>query len=137
MIPISIRPVANWEMRNWSTGSIAWIPTSDSRHGLPVGAKAMHRRLHDNANVLKLLKNSILPKITFWAIQLTGQAPLLFPSLMWTPFRSIVQRCIEFSLESICAVVTNVPGPQGDGITMAGSEVVSVLCLSRCGSLLS
>ncbi|UZJ57086.1 hypothetical protein CBS101457_006406 [Exobasidium rhododendri] len=125
MIPISIRPVANWEMRNWSTGSIAWIPTSsNTKHGLPIGAKAMHKRLHDNAKVLKLLKNSIIPRLAFWSIQITGQAPLLFPSLMWTPLKSIVQWVTEFALESICCVVTNVPGPQGDGITMAGSEVV-------------
>lgn len=124
MIPISIRPVANWEMRNWSTGSIAWIPTPNSKHGLPIGAKAMHHRFHENANVLKLLKNSILPKLSFWTIQITGQAPLLFPSLMWTPVRSLVQWSLEFVLESLCAVVTNVPGPQGQGITMAGSEVV-------------
>lgn len=127
MIPISIRPVANTEMQNWSTGSIAWLPTPDSKHGLPIGAKAMHARLHENANVLKVLKSSMIPKLTFWSIQLTGQAPLLFPSLMWTPVRSIVQKVLEFVLESLCAVVTNVPGPQGDGITMAGSEVVSFL----------
>lgn len=124
MIPISIRPVANWEMRNWSTGSVAWLPTPDSRHGLPYGAKAMHKRLHENADVLKLLKNSIIPKLTFWSIQITGQAPLLFPSMMWTPFQAIVKFWLAYVLESLCAVVTNVPGPQGSGIKMADSEVV-------------
>ena len=88
----------------------------------------MHARLHENADVLKVLKNSIIPKLTFWTIQLTGQAPLLFPSLMWTPVQSVVEWILSFVLESLCAVVTNVPGPQGSGLTLAGSEVVSGQC---------
>jgi hypothetical protein len=125
MIPISIRPVGNTDMINWSSGTLANLRIgTDAKHGLPMGPRAMHARLHDNANTLRVLKNSILPKISFWLIQLTGQAPLLFPSLMWTPIQPIVQWVLEYSLESLCAVVTNVPGPKGR-IEMAGSEVVS------------
>lgn len=129
MIPISIRPVANWEMRNWSTGSVVWLPMPDSgrkkRHGLPLGAKAMHARLHDISTRLKVLKNSMLPTLTFWSVQLTGQAPLLFPSALWVPVRSVVRIFLELVLTSFTAVVTNVPGPTSkDGIEFAEAEVV-------------
>lgn len=131
MIPISIRPVGNTDMINWSSGTLANLRLgTDAKHGLPMGPRAMHARLHDNANTLRVLKNSILPKISFWLIQLTGQAPLLFPSLMWTPIQPIVQKVLEYSLESLCAVVTNVPGPK-QRIEMAGSEVVSSLVLNQ------
>ena len=126
MIPISIRPVANWEMRNWSTGSVVWLPLpSGMRHGLPLGPRPMHARLHTVARRLRVLKNSLLPTLTFWSVQLTGQAPIIFPSAMWTPLRKTVQLFLELVLESFSAVVTNVPGPPSE-IEFADTKVVSV-----------
>lgn len=133
MIPISIRPVANWDMRNWSTGSLVFLPLPDSgsskQHGLPLGAKPMHARLHDVSSRLRVLKSGLLPTIFFWAVQITGQAPLLFPSMLWVPFRPFVKYGVDLLLEAFSAVVTNVPGPQSkDGIEFADKKVTRWAC---------
>ncbi|CEH14645.1 hypothetical protein CBOM_02472 [Ceraceosorus bombacis] len=123
MIPISIRPISNTSMSNWSTGSIAYLPCGSAKEGLPTGAKAMHRRLKGNSRALNTLKRGWLPTLSFWAIQLTGQAPILYPSALWTPVSAVVRWCLEFTLCSFTAVLTNVPGPPGE-VHLAESEVV-------------
>lgn len=128
MIPISIRPVANWDMRNLSSGSLVWLPLPDNgsskNHGLPLGARAMHSRLHDVSRRLRTLKSGLLPTLAFYAVQITGQVPLFFPSVRWTPFKAIVKWGMSATLEAISAVVTNVPGPPGkEGIEFAGQHV--------------
>jgi hypothetical protein len=107
MIPISIRPVGNTEMDNQTTGTLVNLYQGNTKkYGLPVGAAAMHSRLHQNANALKAVKNSLLPKIFFYLIQQTGQAPILYPSLMWTPVQSYVRSALGFTLEALTAVVS-------------------------------
>lgn len=124
LIPISIRPVANWQMQNWSTGSLAWIPSPSANEGLAMGAKAMHRRLHEAARELSVLKNGILPRLAFYLIQISGQAPILFPHpSLWTPVQSFVRAYLAYAVEAQVAIVTNVPGPQGGHITLADAQV--------------
>lgn len=107
MIPISIRPVGNTEMDNQSTGTLVNLyPGDTKKHGLPIGAAAMHARLHRNANALKAVKNSLLPKIFFYLIQQTGQVPILYPSPMWTPIQDYVKSALGFTLEALTAVVS-------------------------------
>ncbi|EPQ29687.1 uncharacterized protein PFL1_02907 [Pseudozyma flocculosa PF-1] len=128
MIPISIRSPGDWSMKNLSTGSIAYLPTTK---GLPRNAKSMHRRLHASRRGLNVLKNSLLPKLAFYGIQLTGQLPVLFPvpfgllpAVRWNPLRPISRLVTEFVLCSFTAVVTNVPCPSRRRIKLAGQEVV-------------
>lgn len=124
LIPISIRPVANWQMQNWSTGCLTFLPSPTATEGLAMGAKAMHRRLHESARELSVLKNGILPRLGFYLIQLSGQAPILFPNpSLWTPVQSLVRAYLAFAVEAQVAIVTNVPGPQGGHITLADAQV--------------
>lgn len=48
---------------------------------------------------------------------------LLFPSALWTPFRSIVRFYSDLTLGCFTAVLTNVPGPQGT-VHLAGTDIV-------------
>ena len=119
-IPISIRPLNDQSMRNWSTGAIAYLPVG---HGMPTSIKAMYARLHANRKRLSIVKNSLLPKFFFWLVAITGQTPILYPSSQWTPVKSIVEFVYANVLSSFTAVLTNVPGPQGDPITLEGHQV--------------
>lgn len=92
-IPISIREPGDWDMRNLSTGSLAYLPTVE---GMPTAPKALHAHLHATASRLAVLKHSIFPTIAFKIIQLSGQAPILYPSpfallpeSIWNPLRAV------------------------------------------------
>lgn len=128
MIPISIREPGDWSLRNLSTGGIAYLPTTS---GLPTDVKVLHRRLHTTHRRLNILKNSLLPKIFFNIIQLTGQAPALYPipfgllpKTPWNLLRIPTAWVTERIFCSFTAVVTNVPCPSKQRISLAGSEVV-------------
>ena len=128
MIPISIRAPGDWSMRNLSTGAIAYLPTTK---GLPTDPKVLHKRLHTTSKRLAVLKNSLLPKIFFYLIQLTGQAPALFPvpfallpASRFNPLRYITVKITEIVMTSFTAVVTNVPCPSKQRIQLGGDEVV-------------
>ncbi|EST05354.1 O-acyltransferase, WSD1, N-terminal [Kalmanozyma brasiliensis GHG001] len=128
MIPISIREPGDWSLRNLSTGGIAYLPTTS---GLSTETKTLHKRLHTTHSRLNILKNSLLPKIAFHLVQLTGQLPFLYP----VPFGLIPKHPLnatrwpttwvtERILTCFTAVVTNVPCPSKQRITLAGQEVV-------------
>ena len=128
MIPISIREPGDWSLRNLSTGGIAYLPTTK---GMPTDVKVLHRRLHTTHSRLNILKNSLLPKLFFHAIQLTGQIPAIFPipfgllprhplNLLRWPTTWVIERIFT----SFTAVVTNVPCPSKQRIQLAGQEVV-------------
>lgn len=128
MIPISIREPGDWSLRNLSTGGIAYLPTTK---GLPTDVKILHRRLHTTHRRLNILKNSLLPKLFFHAIQLTGQLPAVFPipfGLLpkhdWNVLRWPTVWVTERILTCFTAVVTNVPCPSKQRIKLAGQEVV-------------
>lgn len=128
MIPISIREPGDWSMRNLSTGGIAYLPTTK---GLPTDVRVLHRRLHTTHSRLNILKNSLLPKIFFYMIQLTGQMPVAFPipfgllpKVGWNVLRWPTVWVTERVLTSFTAVVTNVPCPSKQRIELAGQEVV-------------
>ena len=128
MIPISIREPGDWSLRNLSTGGIAYLPTTK---GLPTDVGILHKRLHTTHRRLNILKNSLLPKLFFHMIQLTGQLPAIFP----IPFGLLPKHPLnvlrwptvwvtERILTSFTAVVTNVPCPSKQRIELAGQEVV-------------
>ncbi|CBQ73480.1 conserved hypothetical protein [Sporisorium reilianum SRZ2] len=128
MIPISIREPGDWSMRNLSTGGIAYLPTT---RGSSTDVHVLHRRLHTTHRCLNILKNSMLPKLFFHAIQLTGQLPAVFPipfGLLprhpWNVLRWPTVWVTERILTSFTAVVTNVPCPSKQRIELAGQEVV-------------
>ncbi|SPO24300.1 uncharacterized protein UTRI_03568 [Ustilago trichophora] len=128
MIPISIREPGDWSLRNLSTGGIAYLPTTK---GFPTDVHILHKRLHTTHRRLNILKNSLLPKLLFHGIQLTGQIPAIFPipfgflpkhrfNLLRYPSVWVTERI----LSSFTAVVTNVPCPSKHRIELAGQEVV-------------
>ncbi|SNX87196.1 uncharacterized protein MEPE_05906 [Melanopsichium pennsylvanicum] len=128
MIPISIREPGDWSLRNLSTGGIAYLPTTK---GLPTDVRILHKRLHTTRRRLNILKNSLLPKVFFYLIQLTGQLPAIFPIPFGllpkhhlNLFRYPVVWVTEQILTSFTAVVTNVPCPSKQRIKLAGQEVV-------------
>lgn len=121
MIPISIREVGDWSMRNLSTGAIAYVDIANKR---PSNKKEMHRQLHRVSKSLTGVKHSLLPKLAFDLVQITGQFPILYPSPLWTPVKQIVKFCVENVFTAITAVLTNVPGPEEE-IALAGETVVS------------
>lgn len=109
MIPISIRPLGDWTMKNWSTGSLAYLPNDGK---LPKDYLSIWKRLHSSSSALSVLKDGFLPTIAFWLINLpTSQIPLLFPSPLWTPIQGLVSIFVNSVLTSFTAVLTNVPSP--------------------------
>ncbi|CAO1635549.1 unnamed protein product [Parajaminaea phylloscopi] len=123
MIPISIREPGDWSMRNWSTGALAYLPNDGK---LPVEPHALWKRLHGSRNALSILKHGLLPKLSFWLINVpTGQVPLLFPGPLWTPLQWLTKLILNATLTSFTAVLTNVPGPQThDPVKIAGQDIV-------------
>ena len=71
-IPINIRPIEDMSMRNWATGTIAYLNVPK---GSPTSVSALYERLHANKKRLSVIKQSLLPKLFFHVISLTGQAP--------------------------------------------------------------
>ncbi|KAN0065023.1 hypothetical protein ACQY0O_001486 [Thecaphora frezii] len=128
MVPISIRGPNDWSMKNLMTGALAYLPAT---RGMPRDAAQMHRRLHGSRRGLSVLKTSLLPKAAFYAIQLTGQLPALFPAPFgllpvwrYNVVRAITMRMTEWTMCSFTAVVTNVPCPSRERIRLAEQEVV-------------
>lgn len=128
MIPISLREPGDWSMRNLSTAGIAYLPTTK---GLSSSPSVLHSRLHTTNSRLSILKHSLLPKLTFHAVQLTGQLPFIWPipfgilpKVNWNLLRYPTVWVTELVATSFTAVVTNVPCPSKQRITLAGKEVV-------------
>ncbi|KAI8974568.1 wax ester synthase-like acyl-CoA acyltransferase domain-containing protein [Trametes punicea] len=132
-IPISIRAPGDWSMQNISTGSNVYL--YPSRTLTPdISIREIHAHIHRCRYELSLLKHSIWPKFFFYVLQLTGQAPALFP-LSWFPKnmedslvvrfmrRWVVKPFTDACLQSFTAILTNVPGPAKKHITMAGVEI--------------
>ncbi|PCH44092.1 hypothetical protein WOLCODRAFT_164912 [Wolfiporia cocos MD-104 SS10] len=131
-IPISVRKPGDWSMRNLSTGSIVFL--NPSRDLSPdVSARELHAHIHRCRAELSLLKHSIWPRLNFFALQLTGQAPALFrASLLANSSRwikewiteHITKPLYDLGLQSVPVILTNVPGPAKKTITLEGIEVI-------------
>ncbi|KAE8249554.1 hypothetical protein A4X13_0g5168 [Tilletia indica] len=127
-IPISIRPLqVDPKMENWSTGSIAYLPSPLHLDGSLKGEEdvtGLYDVLHRNADALKVVKRGWIPAVFFYSIQMTGQIPWLYPAQMWDfwPMRPIMRLCVDLCLSSFQAVLTNVPGPS-DHVQLADREV--------------
>ncbi|KAK0552306.1 hypothetical protein OC861_005793 [Tilletia horrida] len=127
-IPISIRPLqVTPTMENWSTGSIAYLPSPLRRDGFLHGQgeiEGLYEVLHRNSDALKVVKRGWIPALLFWSIQMTGQVPWLYPAQMWDfwPIRPLMRAIVELSLTSFQAVLTNVPGPP-EAVELAGRKV--------------
>ncbi|KAI0372646.1 hypothetical protein BV20DRAFT_1034364 [Pilatotrama ljubarskyi] len=142
-IPISIRAPGDWSMRNLSTGSNVYL--KPSRTLTPdISIRELHEHIHKCRYELSLFKHSLWPRFCFHVLQLSGQAPVLFP-LSWFPRskedwtvvrvmrRWMVKPIADACLQSFTAVLTNVPGPSKRPITMAGVEVAKWAALPPQG----
>ena len=70
-------------MRNLSTGSNVYLPPS--RNLTPdISVREIHEHIHRCRYELSLFKHSLWPRLCFHFLQLSGQAPVLFP-LSWFP----------------------------------------------------
>jgi len=130
-IPISIRAPGDWSMRNLSTGSLVYLNPSRVLTD-DISIHDLHAHIHSCRAELSLLKHSLLPKLAFNLLQLTGQSPVFFRlSLLASPAgraRALITKWItkplyELSLQSFPAVLTNVPGP-AKRVTLEGVEVI-------------
>lgn len=120
MIPISIRAPGDWSMRNWSTGSLAYLPNDGK---LPTNPQKIWKRLHSSSSALSVLKDGFLPTLAFWLINIpTGQVPLFFPSPLWRGIQGLVSIFVGSVLTSFTAVLTNVPGPTSKKGSSKGSS---------------
>ncbi|KAI9063841.1 hypothetical protein FKP32DRAFT_1592077 [Trametes sanguinea] len=140
--PISIRAPGDWSMRNLSTGSNVYLPPS--RNLTPdVSVREIHEHIHRCRYELSLFKHSLWPRLCFHFLQLSGQAPVLFP-LSWFPKsrehhlpvrlmrRWVVKPLADACLES-CEFLLAIPGPAKKPITMAGVEVAKWVALPPQG----
>ena len=70
-------------MRNLSTAANVYLTPARDR-GPGVSVRELHAHIHRCRYELSLFKHSNWPKFCFHVMQLTGQAPVLFP-LAWLP----------------------------------------------------
>ncbi|KAI0079247.1 hypothetical protein K474DRAFT_1592391 [Panus rudis PR-1116 ss-1] len=131
-IPISVRKPGDWSMRNLSTGSMVYLDPTPL--DAPVNPKTLHKHIHECRSALSLLKHSLIPRLLFHLTQLSGQAPALWP----IPFglvkhsRNFIRKwvlvpLIHFALQSCTfglSLISNVPGPAKNRITLEGVEVI-------------
>lgn len=83
--PISIRAPGDWSMRNLSTGSNVYLHPSPNPSA-DASVRTIYEHIHKCRHELSLFKHSVWPKVCFHILQLSGQAPVLFP-LSWFPKR--------------------------------------------------
>ncbi|KAI0766896.1 wax ester synthase-like acyl-CoA acyltransferase domain-containing protein [Trametes elegans] len=82
-IPISIRAPGDWSMRNLSTGANVYLHPSKTLTP-DISIREIHEHIHKCRYELSLFKHSMWPRFCFHLLQLSGQAPILFP-LSWFP----------------------------------------------------
>ena len=70
-------------MRNLSTGSNVYLKPSHTLTS-DISIREIHEHIHKCRRELSLFKHSGWPKFCFHVMQLTGQAPILFP-VSWFP----------------------------------------------------
>ncbi|RDX40998.1 hypothetical protein OH76DRAFT_1412509 [Lentinus brumalis] len=132
-IPISIRQPGDWSMRNLSTASNVYLKPARTLSS-DISIRDIHEHIHKCRRELSLFKHSGWPKFCFHLMQLTGQAPILFP-LSWFPKskehnplvkamrRFVMKPVADACLQSFTAILTNIPGPSKKPITMHDVEV--------------
>ncbi|KAI0628224.1 wax ester synthase-like acyl-CoA acyltransferase domain-containing protein [Trametes polyzona] len=86
-VPISIRAPGDWSMRNLSTGSNVYLNPSPNLSTSNVSIREIYEHIHQCRHELSLFKHSAWPKACFHVLQLSGQAPVIFP-LSWFPKRN-------------------------------------------------
>ncbi|KAH9925720.1 wax ester synthase-like acyl-CoA acyltransferase domain-containing protein [Fomitopsis serialis] len=141
-IPMSIRTPGDWSMRNLSTGSKVDLNPSPNL-SKDVTIRELHAHIHQCRRELSILKRSLLPRMCFNILQLTGQFPaLLNLSLLAEPIPKLKELCNKWLmkpiydtlLQSFPVVLTkgaannadafSVPGPANSTITLQGKEVL-------------
>lgn len=70
-------------MRNLSTASNVYLKPARTLNS-DISIREIHEHIHKCRRELSLFKHSGWPKFCFHVMQLTGQAPILFP-LSWFP----------------------------------------------------
>ncbi|CAL1698680.1 unnamed protein product [Somion occarium] len=124
-----VRKPGDWSLRNLTTGSIVYL--NPMPPDASISPKMLYDHIHQCRSALSLLKHSLIPRIVFYIMQVTGQVPTLWP----VPFgllnssKNFVRKwvlvpLIESSLRSFPVILTNVPGPAKNTITLEGVEVM-------------
>ncbi|TFY64776.1 hypothetical protein EVJ58_g2398 [Rhodofomes roseus] len=140
-IPLSLRAPGDWSLRNLSTGSIVYLnPSSNVSKNVTV--HELHAHIHQCRRELSILKHSLLPKLGFRILQLTGQVPALLDiSLLANPVKQLkdlfnewlMRPIYDMTLQSFPVVLTNVPGPAKSTITLGDTEVINWTALPPQG----
>ncbi|KAI0644284.1 wax ester synthase-like acyl-CoA acyltransferase domain-containing protein [Trametes meyenii] len=142
-VPISIRAPGDWSMRNLSTGANVYLNPAPTLTD-DISIRDIHAHIHKCRYELSLFKHSLWPKFCFHVLQISGQAPVLFP-LSWFPKskedvlavrlarRWVIKPLVDACLQSFSAILTNIPGPSKKPITMAGVEVTKWAALPPQG----
>lgn len=100
--PISIRTAGDWSLRNLSTGWLVYLYPSAN---FTPNASTIHKHVHDCRRALNALKRSLWPRVFFYLVQATGQAPVMFPVPFGLTGKHVVRErivipIIKFALQS-------------------------------------
>ncbi|KAH9925735.1 wax ester synthase-like acyl-CoA acyltransferase domain-containing protein [Fomitopsis serialis] len=132
LIPMSTRAPGDWSMKNLSTVSLVYLNPSTNVSD-DVTVHELHTHIHQCRRELSILKRSLLPRLCFHIVQLTGQFPaLLNPSMLAEPIPQLKELCnkwvmtpiYDMLMQSFLVVLTNVPGPAQSTITLESTEVL-------------
>ncbi|GAA94121.1 uncharacterized protein L969DRAFT_86227 [Mixia osmundae IAM 14324] len=139
LIPISLRAPGQWDMRNLSTASIAYLKPCKQAGPTPTFGE-LHKHIHATKAEMAVMKASPLSAWFFYLINALGNAPILFPfpySLYDHPYnlvrKYIAIPCIKQSLRSISVICTNIPGPSQKPVSIDGIEVTQWCALPPQG----
>ncbi|WFD33565.1 hypothetical protein MCUN1_000378 [Malassezia cuniculi] len=98
-VPISLRPAGDWSLKNYTTGSLAWLPfPKDGDASIDEHLATVHREM-------RRMKNSLLPVLWYKTFDWACKHPIMYmPN--YPVWHSVYQRTV-----SEYHVATNVPGP--------------------------
>ncbi|GBE87466.1 hypothetical protein SCP_1101420 [Sparassis crispa] len=132
IIPVSVREPGDWSMRNLATASITYLYPLRTLSS-DISTRELHAHIHECHNELALLKHSSAPKFWYHVLQLTGQVPfpvrIFLQSKSVKGLRRVWRRLVTIPvtsmfLDTYAAVLTNVPGPAKNRVSMEGIEMI-------------
>lgn len=99
-IPISVREPGQYDMRNLSTGALAYLGSLPQAEPT---VKQIHKHIHKSKISLNVIKRSFLPSLAFHCFQLMGNLPILFWPI-WgdgLPQQWPMKQCTDFILSKV------------------------------------
>lgn len=145
--PISVRSVGQMDMRNLSTGSLAYLGHLPQEKP---SVHQIHKHIHKSKQSLRVLKRSFLPELAFYWLQFTGMIPVIFypiwgggvwqSKVMLEIKDAVMHQVISFSkgglsgfriidalltiFAPVPAILTNIPGPP-KATDLEGAKTIS------------